>query len=53
MKKINPRLAGRGSHVGGPVASNSLDPMDLSDDAIKEKRAAREEEEDLELFKEY
>lgn len=52
-KKINPRLVGRSSHIGGPVASNDLNPNELTDEAVREKRAIREEAEDLDSFKSY
>lgn len=53
MTKINKRLAGRSNHIGGAVAANSLDPIALTDEAISEKRKAREEAEDMEGFMRY
>lgn len=51
-EKINPRLSGRSSHIGGPI-NESVNPNEMTEEAINEKRAAKEALEDAELFREY
>ncbi len=51
--KINGRLLGSTAHVGGGVASDSLDPNRMTEEVIEERRKAREAQEDAEVFKTY
>lgn len=51
--KINHRLKGRSSHIGGPASTLNLKPHEITEEMVKERRAAREDLEDQDLFRDY
>lgn len=50
-KKINKRLEGRSTHIGGSAFSDNVDPNIITEEAVKAKRQAREDAEDLQAFR--
>lgn len=51
---INHRLNDKKNHIGGSMISNMVNPLDISDEEIKRKRAIREDKEDMDAaFRNY
>ncbi len=47
QRKINKRLETGTSHVGGPATFTPSNPLDISDEEVRRRRAIREDREDI------